>query len=225
MAAPDPRPVAAPRTVTLTVGAPLDLGLRALQLAPALLGAVLGHGSVSIMLTEVEAYEGVDDPASHAWRGRTPRSAIMFGPPGHVYVYLSHGIHHAMNLVCGPDGTASAVLLRAGRVVAGLAEARQRRPGVADDRLARGPGNLTRALGIDLGDNGATLRVTVGRVNARAGSPRRVDDRDVVAGPRVGVSRAADRPWRFRVRDDATVSAYRRSARAPRDRDIAYPDE
>jgi len=222
-AAPDPgRPVKAPRTVTLTVGEPLDLRLRALELAPALLGAVLGYGPVSIMLTEVEAYEGVDDPASHAWRGRTPRSGIMFGPPGHVYVYLSHGIHHAMNLVCGPDGTASAVLLRAGRVVAGLPEARRRRSGVEDDRLARGPGNLTRALGISLADNGATLRVTVA---GRTGTPRRVGEGDIATGPRVGVSRAADRPWRFRVRDDATVSAYRRSGRAPAARDTASPDQ
>lgn len=171
-----------------------------------LLGARLSYGGVTLRLTEVEAYEGLDDPASHAWRGPTPRSAIMFGPAGHVYVYLSHGLHHAMNLVCGPDGTASAVLLRAGRVVSGLELARARRPGVRDDALARGPGNLTRALGIDLSLNGAVFELSAGVVEVGQ-APR------IRQGPRVGVSRAAERPWRFWCDDEPSVSAYRRSGR------------
>lgn len=187
---------------------PIDLSTRALTVAPSLLGSIVGFGSVSIMVTEVEAYEGVDDPASHAWKGPTPRSKIMFGPAGHVYVYLSHGLHHAMNLVCGPDGTASAVLLRSGRVVAGLDEARSRRPGVEDARLARGPGNFTRALGVGLDTNGTGVRLVATAGCDGAPPP------SVVSGPRVGVSRAADRPWRFWWRGEATVSAYRRSARA-----------
>lgn len=211
--------------ITLDTTVPIDLAQRALQVAPQLLGGVIGHGAVSIMITEVEAYEGVDDPASHAWRGPTPRTEVMFGPPGHVYVYLSHGLHHAMNLVCGPDGTASAVLLRAGRVVSGLAQARQRRPGVADERLARGPGNLTRALGVDRTADGTALRVRVGSVGAGTvdeprATPGSATGLEVARGPRVGVSRAVDRPWRFWWRDDPTVSAYRLGARARRAKSI-----
>lgn len=204
--------------ITLAPTRGCDLTQRSLLVAPTLLGAVITHGPVAVMITEAEAYEGTDDPASHAWRGATPRSAIMFGPPGRVYVYLSHGLHHAMNLVCGPDGTASAVLVRAGRVVAGLDEARRRRPGVADHRLARGPGNLTRALGIALDDNGSALRVigaAPGGVGADRGPAASGKPPTIATGPRVGVSRAADRPWRFWWRGDPTVSAYRRSARAP----------
>lgn len=197
--------------ITLDTPGSVDLSQRALQVAPTLLGSVIGLGPVSIMITEVEAYEGRDDPASHAWRGSTPRTAVMFGPAGHVYVYLSHGLHHAMNLVCGPDGTASAVLLRGGRVVSGLEQARQRRPGVADDRLARGPGNLARALGIDRTMSGTALRVRAGAAEAEA--PEGVPEPVIASGPRVGVSRAADRPWRFWWQGDATVSAYRRGTR------------
>jgi len=195
-----------PTMISLATAA--DLALPALQVAPRLLGGVISSGEVSIMITEVEAYEGTDDPASHAWRGPTPRTTIMFGPPGHVYVYLSHGLHHAMNLVCGPDGVASAVLLRGGTVVAGVDRARQRRPGVADDRLARGPGNLTRALGVDLRHNGLAVDLAPGGA---------AEDVPMARGPRVGVSRAAERPWRFWWRGAASVSPYRRSPRAPRE--------
>ena len=127
-----------------------DLGLRALAVAPLLLGCVLRVDDVALRLTEVEAYEGADDPASHAFAGLTTRNAPMFGPAGRFYVYFSYGMHHAVNLVCGPEGTASAVLLRAGEVVAGLGTARSRRPGVADVRLARGPGNKLEELRIEL---------------------------------------------------------------------------
>jgi len=104
------------------------------QVAPTLLGGVLHHGEVAVRITEVEAYDGASDPASHAYRGRTPRNAVMFGPPGHLYVYFSYGMHWAANVVCGPDGLASGTLLRAGEVVAGHEVARSRR---GQDRPAR----------------------------------------------------------------------------------------
>ena len=106
-----------------------------LEVARDLLGAVVVASGVSVRLTEVEAYAGARDPASHAFRGRTPRNDVMFGPPGHAYVYFTYGMHYCMNLVCGPDGEASAVLLRAGEVVAGLDLARSRRPGSSDRDL------------------------------------------------------------------------------------------
>ena len=167
------------------------LGRRALDAAPGLLGSILAVRGVAVRLTEVEAYEGADDPASHAWRGINRRNAVMFGPPGHLYVYQMHG-HHCVNVVCGPQGTASAVLLRAGEVVAGVEEARSRRPGVRDAWLARGPGNLTRALGLTASDHGGRLGggdVTLTPGVAAAGEVR--------AGVRVNVARAFDRPWRF----------------------------
>lgn len=180
-----------------------------LERARGLLGRVLHAHGTSIVITEVEAYGGTQDPASHAYT-RTPRSEIMYGPPWRLYVYRSYGIHHCANVVTGPTEQAAAVLLRAGRVVAGLDVARDRRPGVPDHRLASGPGNLARAAGIDLGDLGTDLL---------GDGPVRLGDREepgsVSAGPRVGVTREADRPWRFWITGDLTVSAYRRSPRAP----------
>ena len=133
-------------------------------MAPRLLGCVLEHqtaeGLVAVELTEVEAYEGSVDPASHSYRGRTARNAVMFGPPGHAYVYFTYGMHFCANLTCGPEGTATAVLLRAGRIIEGapLAAARRLagRPAarVPDRDLARGPGRLGQALGIDRAQNG-----------------------------------------------------------------------
>jgi DNA-3-methyladenine glycosylase len=183
------------------------------QVAPALLGAVLtsrtGDGLVAVVLTEVEAYDGPDDPASHAWRGRTPRNVVMFGPPGHLYVYFSYGMHWCANVVTGPDGTASAVLLRAGRVVEGHDLARARRgPRVAERGLARGPACLTQALGIGRSHDGADL-LAGGPIGLEPGAP----PASVSIGPRVGVSRAADVRWRFWATGDETVSAYRRSVR------------
>ena len=110
-----------------------------LEVAPSVLGGVVVNGPVAVRLTEVEAYDGAGDPGSHAFRGRTARNAVMFGPPGHVYVYFTYGMHWCANLVCGPTGTASAVLLRAGEVVTGLDVARSRRPSArSDHELARG---------------------------------------------------------------------------------------
>src|SRR3954467_8531297 len=117
-----------------------------LEVARDLLGAVVVCGDVALRLTEVEAYAGGRDPASHAFRGPTPRNAVMFGPGGHAYVYFTYGMHYCGTPVCGPDGQASAVLLRAGEVVAGLETARARRPGVRDRDLARGPSRPRLAL-------------------------------------------------------------------------------
>ncbi len=181
------------------------------EVAPTLLGGLLRHGPVVVRLTEVEAYDGASDPASHAFRGRTARTEVMFGPPGRLYVYLSYGMHWAANVVCGPDGTASGILLRAGEVVEGLDVARSRRGRAADRDLARGPGRLTQALGITA-DHKGTAVLGGGPVTLTL-DPQPVAL--VSAGPRVGVSAAADRPWRFWLTGDRFVSAYQRSPRAP----------
>ncbi|HEY6276330.1 MAG TPA: DNA-3-methyladenine glycosylase [Streptosporangiaceae bacterium] len=195
----------------------------ALAVAGELLGCVLAHetsaGLVAVVLTEAEAYEGAADPASHAYRGQTARNAVMFGEPGHAYVYFTYGMHFCVNLVCLPPGTASAVLLRAGRVVAGVPLATARRaarrngagpgPGgrLAERELARGPARLCQALGIgreldgaDVCDPASPLRVLAGPDGPSPGVSR---------GPRVGISVAADRPWRFWLTGDPTVSSYR----------------
>jgi DNA-3-methyladenine glycosylase len=178
-----------------------------LTVAPALLGGVLVHGDVVLRITEVEAYDGANDPASHAFRGQTPRNAVMFGRAGHLYIYFTYGMHYCANVVCGPVGAASAVLFRAGEVVGGEALARTRRPAVsAGPALARGPANLVRTLGLGPGDNGRDV-CAPGPVRLLAGPP--VPAADIRSGPRVGIREAADRPWRFWVADDPTVSAYR----------------
>ena len=177
--------------------------------ARGLLGRVLhGHG-VAVRITEVEAYGGINDPASHAFT-RTPRSEIMYGKPWRLYVYRSYGMHFCANIVTGPTETASAVLIRAGEVVGGIETARMRRPAVKDVALARGPGNLARALDLSLDDLGTDL---LGSDGVRLGEPPATAP-DISSGPRVGVSKAADVPWRFWITGDPTVSAYRRSPRA-----------
>lgn len=178
--------------------------------APELLGAVVEsetpEGLVAVRLTEVEAYAGEDDPASHAWRGPTPRTAVMFGPPGHVYVYFTYGMHWCANLVCAADGVAAAVLLRAGEIVEGEALARVRRgPRPPARRLASGPANLARALGLDGAWHGDDVTRARGRLRVRGGAPAP----EVVAGPRVGITRAVDVPWRFSIAGDPHVSAPR----------------
>jgi DNA-3-methyladenine glycosylase len=191
-----------------------------LQVAPGLLGCVLEHetadGLVAVRLTEVEAYEGAADPASHAYRGRTARNAVMFGPPGHAYVYFTYGMHFCVNLTCLPPGTASAILLRAGEVIEGvpLAAARRTarragRPAVPGRELARGPARLCQSLGIDRAQDGADVCDPTSALRIRAatgGAGRRAA---VSHGPRVGVSSAASRPWRFWLTGDPTVSVYR----------------
>ena len=182
------------------------------RVAPLLLGAVLRHGEVAVRITEVEAYTGLSDPASHAFRGRTPRTEVMFGPPGHLYLYFSYGMHWAANVVCGPDGTASACLLRSGQVVEGAELARGRRHGAPDRDLARGPGRLTQALGLGPEHRGLDL-FGGGPVRLEPGTAG-AEELEVATGPRVGVSQAADVPWRFWVAGDRYVSAYKRSPRA-----------
>ena len=205
------------------------------EVAPDLLGCVLEHetaeGLVAVRLTEVEAYAGASDPASHAYRGQTARNAVMFGPPGHAYVYFTYGMHFCVNLVCrgaaGPAGEqgASAVLLRAGEIVAGEDLARTRRTRgsavITSRDLARGPARLCQALAIDRALDGADACVASSalRVGPGAGTPTR--SAKIATGPRVGVSRAADVPWRFWLEGDPTVSVYR--AAVPRRRNLVTP--
>ena len=226
------------------------------EVAPVLLGCVIEHktpeGLVAVALTEVEAYHGSADPASHAYRGQTQRNAVMFGPPGHAYVYFTYGMHFCVNLVCLPAGTASAVLLRAGRVVQGadLAAARRKAPGPQGRDLARGPARLCQALGIAREQNGADacapksplrvrwpdpaeawLPVTQasgieagdGAVTAGQG-PAELAGAAISRGPRVGISVAAERPWRFWIAGDPTVSVYRPYApRRARQKPVSAP--
>ena len=255
----------------------------ATEVAPDLLGCVLWHdspeGRVAVRLVEVEAYQGVNDPASHAYRGQTARNSVMFGPPGHVYVYFTYGMHFCVNLVCQPAGQAEAVLLRAGEVVAGAELAAERRlrengraangpvpesahepdndsqrgngsqhgngsqrgngrPRRAVD-LARGPARLCQALGIDRRLDGADVceagsALGIGpsqqRVAAVAAAAAAVQSATghaatgqatISTGPRVGVSQAADRPWRYWLAGDEHVSVYRPSKpRPPRQKPV-----
>ena len=186
----------------------------ALDVAPDLLGCLLTtrspQGYVTVRITEVEAYAGAQDPASHAYRGRTARNAVMFGPPGHAYVYFIYGMHYAVNVVCMPDGIAEAVLIRAGEVVDGLSLARTRRLSTRGDAdLARGPGRLASALGLTRELDGADLCEPDGPLTLEPGKP--VDSALIRSGPRVGVSRAAELPWRFHVHGAPSVSPYRRA--------------
>jgi len=200
--------------------------------APDLLGCVLEHhteaGLVAVELTEVEAYAGASDPASHAYRGKTARNAVMFGPPGHAYVYFTYGMHFCVNLVCLGNGSASAVLLRAGRIIEGEELARSRRTRgttkIPFRDLARGPARLCQALDIDRSLDGADVCVPESPLRMRwpdASTTARSVDRKVLSGPRVGISAAAEVPWRFWVEGDPTVSAYRPAV--PRHRKLVTP--
>jgi DNA-3-methyladenine glycosylase len=198
------------------------------QVAPELLGCVISHdtaeGRVALVLVEVEAYAGEADPASHAFRGRTGRNAVMYGPPGHAYVYFTYGMHYCVNLVCQPEREASAVLLRAGRVIDGLPLARARRSGAArqprDLDLARGPARLCEALGIDRSHDGADVADPASPLRVFS-PPAPVRAADISRGPRVGISRAADVAWRFWITGEPAVSPYR--AHVPRRRAGAKP--
>jgi DNA-3-methyladenine glycosylase len=218
------------------------------EVAPDLLGCVLEHetadGLVAVELTEVEAYAGRSDPASHAYRGKTPRNAVMFGPPGHAYVYFTYGMHFCVNMVClGENGSASAVLLRAGAIIGGedLARARrirgrvpegpvsegpvsdgpvseapvsegrvsEGRARIASRDLARGPARLCQAVSIDRSLDGADVCVASSPLRMRAGAGNPARSGKIITGPRVGVSSAAEIPWRFWYEGDPTVSVYR----------------
>ncbi|MGA5565326.1 DNA-3-methyladenine glycosylase [Streptomyces platensis] len=191
------------------------------DVAPDLLGRTLlrntPEGPITLRLTEVEAYDGETDPGSHAYRGRTARNAAMFGPPGHAYVYFIYGMWFSLNVVCGPEGKASGVLLRAGEILTGTPLAAGRRPKArSSNELAKGPARLATALDIDrtldstdlCTGGGAPLSLLAGEPPA----PERVRN-----GPRTGVGGdGADHPWRYWIADDPTVSPYRRHV--PRNR-------
>lgn len=187
-----------------------------LACAQLLLGSVLTGREVSALIVEVEAYGGPadgpwPDTASHSFRGPGSRNSVMFGPAGLLYTYRSHGIHVCANVVCATDGVAGAVLLRAAVIEGGSERARARRGElVRQQALARGPGNLCSALGITMSDNGIDLFAPDSPVRLALG-----DGQVGVTGPRVGVSKAADRPWRMWLPGHPEVSSYRRSPRAP----------
>ena len=195
-----------------------ELAEDVLRAAVRLLGCTLEadtpEGTVAVRLVEVEAYRGADDPASHSFRGRTPRNAVMFGPPGHLYVYFVYGMHFCANVTCLPEGESGAVLLRAGEVVSdpGVAFARRPTSRRAAD-LARGPARLTALLGLSRADNGLDLTDATSRVRLRRGDP--VAPASIRTGPRVGVAAAHDTPWRFWVDGSPAVSAYRPGRGAP----------
>ena len=185
-----------------------DVPGAAVRLLGCTLEADTPQGTVAVRLVEVEAYRGADDPASHSFRGPTPRNAVMFGPPAHLYVYFVYGMHFCANITCLPAGEAGAVLLRAGRVVSDLAVAHARRPTArrgAD--LARGPARLASLLALGRADNGLDVTDPASRVRLHAGAP--VDATNVHTGPRVGVAAGHDTPWRFWIVGEPAVSPYR----------------
>ena len=211
-----PAPAGAPNAL----GEVLDLlAGDPLEVCPRLLGAVLraqdSEGAVAVRLTEVEAYRGEEDPGSHAFRGRTARNATMFEAAGAVYVYFTYGMHHCVNIVCGPEGLSRAVLVRAGEVVEGIGLARRRRSAARVDRdLARGPARLCQALGLTRADNGLRL----GRAGTRIWlvppeAGREPDAALIRSGPRTGVAGPGGDgeayPWRFWLDGEPTVSPYR----------------
>jgi len=201
-----------------------ELAVDVVDAAYRLLGCTLESdtedGPVAVRLVEVEAYRGADDPASHSYRGRTPRNTVMWGPAGYLYTYFVYGLHYCANVVCLTDGVAGAVLLRAGEVVSDLALAHARRPTARRDAdLAKGPARLAALLGIgreqyglDLTDPGSPVRLYAGEPVPRAA---------VCAGPRVGVTTAKALPWRFWLDGSPSVSPYREAVARPRRNQVA----
>jgi len=183
-----------------------DLEGGPVAVAPRLLNKVLVNGDRSGRIVEVEAYHGANDAASHAYRGPTPRTAVMFGPPGFLYVYFTYGMHWCANVVCGPDGEAAAVLIRALAPLSGLEAMREARPAARGDReLCNGPAKLCQALGITGVDNGSDL------LAAPPGIIRLLDDgtpppRRPGRGTRIGIKEATEKRWRFWVPGDPHVS-------------------
>jgi len=181
--------------VTSATAERLDLGFfeRSVHaVARELIGCELRYRGRGGTIVETESYER-DDPACHAYGGPTARNEVLFGPPGRAYVYLSYGIHSLLNAVAEPEGEAAAVLIRALRPTAGLEEMRARRPGRAEEELCSGPGKLTEALGVGLEANGADLGADPFLLAPRAPGW----EGEIVTAPRVGITKAVDRPWRF----------------------------
>jgi DNA-3-methyladenine glycosylase len=176
-----------------------------------LIGCRLFYKGCGGVIVETESYER-DDPACHAYVGLTGRTEVLFGPPGLAYVYLSYGIHALLNAVAEPKGEAAAVLLRALEPTDGLEEMRRRRRVCADDRLCSGPGKLTEALGIGLEENGADLA----HAPFLLLPPAEDWDGEVATGPRIGITKAVDRPWRFWAADNPHVSRPRPPRSIPR---------
>jgi len=179
----------------------------ATEVARALLGTVLVHGTTSGRIVETEAYlgpqSGLEDRAAHSWRGVTPRTRVIFGPPGYAYVYLIYGVYECLNVVAEPKGSAGCVLIRALEPVAGIPRMRSRRGGVPGvERLANGPGKLTLAMGITRRHNGADL--TRGRLTIRP--PERPEDIRIGVSPRIGIKHCADLPLRFFIEGNRFVS-------------------
>lgn len=196
-----------------------ELAIDPVDAARFLLGCLLEsetpEGVVQVRLAEVEAYRGGDDPASHCYRGRTPRNEVMFGPAGHLYVYFVYGMHFCANVVSLTDGVPGAVLLRAGEVVSGVDLARSRRPSARSTaELAKGPARLTGVLGLVREHNGVDLTDPGSPVRLLADDP--VPEPMIRSGPRVGVAVAIDVPWRFWMDGSPAVSTYRRGGKRGR---------
>jgi DNA-3-methyladenine glycosylase len=174
-----------------------------IEVARALLGAIVVHGRTSGRIVETEAYLGIGDGASHSARGVTPRTKVMFGPPGHAYVYLIYGMYDCFNLIAEPDGVAGGVLIRALEPIDGIPIMQKRRPTARGiENLANGPGKLTRALGISLQHNG--VDVTRGPILVCA--PPEPEPIDIVVSRRIGITQSADLPLRFFIRGNRFVS-------------------
>lgn len=184
----------------------------ALTVARDLIGCILVRvekgGETSVRLVEVEAYQGAIDPGSHGFRGVTPRTEVMFGPPGHLYVYFTYGMHWCANVVCGRDGECAAVLLRAGEPLTGIERMRRRRGAVGDRLLAAGPARLTQALGMDGRTNGASLLRGGNFYIAEDDTTESYRSKEIAQTVRVGLStgRGDDLPWRFVVQDNQYAS-------------------
>jgi DNA-3-methyladenine glycosylase len=172
------------------------------EVAHDLIGCTLVYGDCGGVIVEAESYER-DDPACHAYVGRTARNEVLFGPPGRAYVYLSYGIHSLLNAVAEPDGQAAAVLIRALEPTVGIEVMRRRRGRRPDEELCSGPGKLTEALGVGLADNGASLSAPPFAILPRDGAWRSVG---VTTGPRIGISKAVENPWRFCAAGNRYVS-------------------
>ena len=177
------------------------------EVAPELIGATLLFNGVGGVIVEVEAYHHTD-PAAHSFGGETARNAIMFGPPGFAYVYRSYGIHWCVNFVCETEGSASAVLIRAVEPIEGLSAMRRRRGGVDDRLLCSGPGKLCEALGITGKHNGLALDRSPFELRARASAP------EIVVGPRIGITKAVELPWRYGLKGSRFLSKPFRTAAA-----------